>query len=73
MTSQVKLSVYDILGREVAVLVDETKSPGKYEVAFSATAEASPAGVGPASRAACTSTASRRGSYVETRKMLLLK
>jgi hypothetical protein len=32
--SDVKLVVYDLLGREVAVLVDENKSPGSYEVTF---------------------------------------
>jgi hypothetical protein len=30
----VKLAVYDLLGREVAVLVDEPKVPGEYTVAF---------------------------------------
>jgi hypothetical protein len=30
----VKLSVYDLLGREVAVLVNENKLPGVYRVAF---------------------------------------
>jgi hypothetical protein len=30
----VKLSVYNILGKEVATLVDEVQSPGKYEVEF---------------------------------------
>jgi hypothetical protein len=30
----VKLAVYDLLGREVAVLVNETKPPGAYTVAF---------------------------------------
>jgi hypothetical protein len=29
-----KLAVYDLLGREVAVLVDEKKEPGSYEVQF---------------------------------------
>jgi hypothetical protein len=32
-----RLSVYDILGREVSVLVNETKNPGVYEVKFDAT------------------------------------
>ncbi len=32
--SDVKLSVYDILGREVAVLVNERKAAGTYEVSF---------------------------------------
>jgi hypothetical protein len=30
----IKLAVYDLLGREVAVLVNERKAPGKYEVNF---------------------------------------
>jgi len=30
----VKLIVYDILGNEIAVLVDEQKSPGNYSVNF---------------------------------------
>ncbi|KAF0142115.1 MAG: hypothetical protein FD122_952 [Stygiobacter sp.] len=32
----VKISVYDILGREIRVLVNEEKSPGHYEVQFDA-------------------------------------
>jgi hypothetical protein len=34
--SDVRLSVYDLLGREVAVLVNERKAPGRYEVRFDA-------------------------------------
>jgi len=33
-SSLVRLSVYDLLGREVAVLVNEEKEPGSYEVKF---------------------------------------
>jgi hypothetical protein len=33
----VRLSVYDILGREVSVLVNEKKNAGSYEVRFDAT------------------------------------
>jgi len=36
VVSTVKLVVYDILGREVAVLVNETKAPGSYTVRFDA-------------------------------------
>lgn len=32
--NDVKLSVFDLLGRELAVLVNERKAPGSYEVAF---------------------------------------
>jgi hypothetical protein len=34
--SDVKLTVFDILGREVAVLVNERKPAGRYEVTFDA-------------------------------------
>jgi len=33
---QVRLAVYDMLGREVAVLVDETRTAGSYQVTFNA-------------------------------------
>jgi hypothetical protein len=36
-SSMVRLSVYDILGREVSVLVNEKKNAGSYEVRFDAT------------------------------------
>ena len=32
--SKVSLKVYDVLGREVATLVNEEKQPGEYEVEF---------------------------------------
>ena len=37
----VRLSVYDILGREVAVLVDEPKAPGSHTVTWNAAGMAS--------------------------------
>ncbi len=37
----VRLSVYDILGREVAVLVNEKKQPGSYTVTWNASGVAS--------------------------------
>jgi len=36
-TTNVKLIVYDILGREVRTLVNEVQKPGSYEINFSAT------------------------------------
>jgi len=36
VATKVRLAVYDLLGREVAVLVDEMKQPGSYEVKWNA-------------------------------------
>lgn len=63
VVSHVTLEIYDILGREIAALVDERKSPGTYKVKFDGSRFAS--GV-----YFCRMTA---GSYVLTRKLLLLK
>jgi hypothetical protein len=40
-SSFVKISVYDILGREIRVLVNQVKSPGRYEITFNANGLAS--------------------------------
>jgi CubicO group peptidase (beta-lactamase class C family) len=63
IVSDVRLVVYDILGREVAVLVNEKKMPGKYNVEFNASSLAS--GVYFYRLVA--------GQYVETRKMVLVR
>ncbi len=62
-SSMVRLSVYDILGREVSVLVNERKTPGTYEVSFDGSGLAS--GVYLYRLTA--------GSFVQTRKMLVIK
>jgi hypothetical protein len=59
----VKLAVYDLLGREVAVLVNEKKESGSYQVTFNANNLAS--GV--------YMYRLQAGSFVEARKMLLIK
>ncbi len=61
--SFVHLAVYDILGREVAVLVNERKAPGAYTVQFDATGLASGVYL-----YRLTS-----GDFVATRSLLLLK
>jgi hypothetical protein len=61
--SDVKLIVYDLLGREVAVLVNERKVPGTYEVAFDGNGLASGVYI----------YRLRAGSFVQSRTMLLLK
>ncbi len=61
--SDVKLVVYDILGREVATLVNERKAAGRYEVKFDGSGLASGVYI-------YRLTA---GSFVQTRKMILLR
>ena len=62
-TDFVTLKVFDVVGREVSVLVNERKEPGIYSVQFDATGLAS--GVYFYKMIA--------GSFVQTRKMLLLQ
>jgi len=61
--SEVKITVYDVLGREVAVLVNEKKEAGTYEVRFDGSRLASGVYI-------YRLTA---GSFVQSRKMLLLR
>ncbi len=61
--SRVQLVVYDLLGREVATLVNGVKEPGRYEVAFDSSSLASGVYL-------CRLTA---GSFVESRKMIVMK
>jgi hypothetical protein len=61
--SRVRLVVYDLLGREVKVLLDERKEPGSYEVTWDAGGCASGVYI-------CRMIA---GRYVASRKMVLTK
>jgi alpha-glucosidase len=58
-----KLAVYDLLGREVSVLVDEQKAPGKYQVEFNGAKLSSGVYV-------YRLTA---GNFVESKRMMLLR
>jgi hypothetical protein len=57
------LKVYDVLGNEVATLVEEYKLAGKYEIEFKASSL--PSGVYFYRLSA--------GDHIETKKMILLK
>jgi hypothetical protein len=59
----VTLKVYDILGHEVATLVNDRKLPGSYSVNWDATGR--PSGV--------YSYRLTAGNFVETRKLILLR
>ncbi len=60
---RVMLKVYDVLGNEVATLVDEYKSAGSYEAGFNASKLSS----------GIYYYRLRAGDYIETKKMILLK
>jgi photosystem II stability/assembly factor-like uncharacterized protein len=70
----VRLVVYDILGNEIATLINEEKQPGTYEVEFDASS-----GIRnlPAGRQGLVSGIYfyqlKAGNYIETKKMVLIK
>jgi hypothetical protein len=63
VVNTVRLVVYDVLGREVAVLVDEKKDPGSYEVTFDGSGLSS--GV--------YFYRMQAGDFVQTRKLIVLR
>jgi hypothetical protein len=71
------LKVYDILGREVATLVNEKQRPGNYEVKFDASTSLSADKAGSATGKELTSGIYfyqlQTGKYLETKKMLMIK
>jgi hypothetical protein len=62
------VKVYDVLGREVATLVNEVKQPGTYTVEFSGKG-----GDGSNLASGVYFYRLQAGSFVETKKLLLLK
>jgi len=61
------LKVYDVLGREVATLVDEYKPAGKYEIEFNSAYSIKNLSSG------IYFYRLQAGSFVETKKMILIK
>ncbi|MBL1215345.1 MAG: T9SS type A sorting domain-containing protein [Ignavibacteriae bacterium] len=61
--SHVKLTIYDILGNEIALLIDEQKSPGNYSVDFDASMLSSGMYI----------YRIQAGGFIDTKKMILLK
>ena len=59
----VTIKVYDVLGNEIATLVNEEKSAGNYELVFNATELSS----------GIYFYKLQSGSFVETKKMILIK
>ena len=69
-TGGVSLKIYDITGREISTLLNESLSPGTYEVAFNGTNL--PGGVY-FYKLTVEDPVRKTGNYSETRKMMLLK
>jgi len=68
VTSNVTLKVYDILGNEIATLVNEEKPAGTYEVEFTGHSDEGqnlPSGI--------YFYQLKTGNYIETKKMLMIK
>ncbi len=63
VAARVRLAIYDVLGREVAVLVDEQKTPGTYTATWDATGMAS--GV--------YFYRLQAGTFVDTKRLLLIR
>ena len=61
--SSVTLKVFDVLGNEVATLVNEYREAGRYEIEFDATGLAS----------GIYFYKLQAGNYVETKKMILMR
>jgi hypothetical protein len=57
------LKVYDVLGNEVATLVNEEKPAGEYEIEF----------VGDGSTSGIYFYQIKAGEFIQTRKMILIK
>ena len=71
MSSDVKLSVYDVFGREVAALVDAKQSAGTHEGRFDASKLSS--GFYFYKLIAHQTDGGQAGSFVGTKEMLLIK
>lgn len=69
----VTLKVYDILGNEVATLVNEEKQPGTYEVEFSAKGGFASGGNAYNLPSGVYFYRLKAGSFIETKKMILIK
>jgi len=69
--SAVSLKVFDLLGREIAVLVDETRQPGSYSIPWNASAM--PSGIYFYRLQARPLSGGQNAEYLETRKMVLVK
>lgn len=71
--NSVLLKVFDILGNEIAVLVDEEQTPGTYEVGFSAYSGLASGRHGSNLSSGVYFYRLQVGDYIQTKKMMLLQ
>ena len=71
VASWVRLVVYDLLGREVAVLMDEYKAPGTYRIEFSAQSGSASGGDGAKLASGVYICRMIAGDFVSAKKMVL--
>jgi hypothetical protein len=71
--SEVRLTVFDLLGREVAILVNEAKPAGRYLLKFDGTNLASGTYLYRMQARPLRPASGGAGSFVETKKMVLVK
>ena len=69
----VTLKVYDVLGNEIAILVNEEQTAGSYEVEFSAKGGSASGGNAYTLTSGIYFYELQAGSFVETKKMILMK
>jgi len=67
----ISVKVFDVLGREVAILVNETRVPGTYSLTWDA--RTFPSGVYFCRMQTDFSGSGKAGTYVETKKLVLIK
>jgi hypothetical protein len=72
-SSMVTLKVYDILGREVATLVNEEKPAGEYEIMFSVEGGSASGGNASSLSSGIYFYQLKAGEYIQTKKMILTK
>jgi hypothetical protein len=73
VSSNVTLKVYDVLGNEVATLVDEYRQSGKYEVEFSDKGGSAYGGNAYRLPSGIYFYQLKAGNFIETKKMVLMK
>jgi Secretion system C-terminal sorting domain len=73
VVSFITLKVFDLLGNEIAILVDEEKTVGVYEVEFSAKGGSASGGNAEELTSGIYFYQLKTDSFVETKKMILLR